>query len=164
MTDQKITPDLLDEIVAEIKPGDNSFEVTRLNDPSALCQVDDWISTGCLPIDLITGGGFPVGRITEVFGDYSTGKSLLATQAVIEAQARDILAIFIDTESAVSKPLMEEIGVDTDLLLYMTPNTMEEVFETTNNLIEVKAKKFGVDYPMLFVWDTIAATTTDFGS
>lgn len=159
-SDSKITPGLIDGIIGDVAPKDGSFEVVRLSSPSALCHVSDWLSSGCLPVDLITGGGFPVGRLTELYGDSATGKSLLATHAVVEAQARDWLTIFVDTESAVSEPLMRQVGVDTDRLLYMTPNTINDVFDTVEKVLDAKDKELGKDHPTLFVWDTVAATTT----
>lgn len=160
MTGSRVTPELVAEVVGAVAPRDGAFEITRLSDPGALCNVTDWVSFGCLPIDLITGGGAPMGRITEIYGDNSTGKSLLATQALVEAQARDFFCVFADVESAVSRPLMEALGVDTGTLVYMTPNTVSEVIESLERLITYKDNVLGSTHPMLFIWDSIAATTT----
>lgn len=148
------------KLMADITPKDDSFEVGTLADPEALCHVDDWISYGCLPIDIITGGGVPMGRITEIYGDNSTGKTLLATGAVIEAQAREILTLYIDAESALSRGRMEELGVDSELLGYVTPDTAEQLFESIDNFLVAKATEFGKEYPALIVWDSVAATST----
>jgi len=101
-----------------------------------------------------------MGRITEIYGDNSTGKTLLATGAVIEAQARDILTLYIDAESALSRDRMEELGVDSELLGYVTPDTAAQLFESIANFLAAKAAEFGKDYPALIVWDSVAATST----
>ena len=138
----------------------DEITVSCLDDPGSLCIVKDWISTGCFPMDMIMGGGFPLGRVTEIFGSEATGKSLLATQAVLAGQARDALCVFADVESAVSKPLMEKLGVDTKKLIYFTPDTVDQLFGRLVEIIDAKNKRLGLDHPMVFVWDSIAATTT----
>jgi recombination protein RecA len=139
---------------------DEGCSVATLSNPSSLCVVKEWIPSGCFPLDLIMGGGFPVGRITEIYGENSTGKSLLATHAIIQGQALGALTVFADVESSVSKPLMEKLGVDVSTLIYFTPDTVNQVFEVWLDLIERKDKELGKDYPMVFVWDSVAATTT----
>lgn len=132
--------------------------LAMLGSPESLSHVDHWISSGSLPLDWIMGGGFPVGRIVEIYGDTSTGKSLIATQLVVEAQAEGYITAFIDTESAVSLPLMEEVGVDVDDLIYSTPDTIEDVFEQMEALIDAKAKH-APDQILVVIWDTVAATS-----
>lgn len=150
----------LDDIIKDVSPKDDEFVVSRLNDPRSLCHVTKWISSGCLPVDLCLGGGFPVGRWTEIYGDNSTGKSLLAAQAVVQAQKLGYLAVFADAESAISIDLMKAIGMDVDKLVYFTPNTVNQLFEMLNELIDSKNARMGKDFPMIFVWDSVAATTT----
>ena len=155
-----LTKDDIAKVLADIKPKDDAFEVGLLSDPQSLCAVKSWIPSGCLPLDIIMGGGYPVGRITEIYGDNSTGKSLLAAQAVAEAQAMGALAVFADVESAVSVPLMAELGVDADSLIYYTPDTVDQLIKILRGAIESKSKRLGAEHPMIFVWDSIAATTT----
>lgn len=160
MADKALTPELLEGILAEARPKDGSVDLLKLSDPRTLCTVKGWISTGCLPIDIITGGGFPIGRITEIFGDHSTGKSLLAAQAVVTAQQAGYLAVFIDAESAIDKCLMESIGVDLSMLAYYAPDSVEEMRKILTSLIDAKDAKMGLDFPMIVVWDSVAATST----
>lgn len=159
MSDSKIKQ-ILKDITPEDDKGYIGYIVTTLDDERSLCHVGTWIPSGCLPIDLILGGGFPVGRLTEIYGDNSTGKSLLAAQAVASAQAMGALALFADVESAVSLDIMEAIGVDVENLLYYTPDTVQQVFEVLESAIESKNKHLGIEHPMIFVWDSVAATTT----
>lgn len=133
-------------------------DVAILDDEESPCVVADWVSTGCLPLDVIMGGGLPVGRITEIYGDTSTGKSLIAAQAVAYAQQEGIVCSYIDTETAVSLPMMEEVGVDISKLLYSQPDTVEQVFEQIEDTIDILTKKFP-DRRLFLVWDSIAATS-----
>lgn len=144
----------------ELKPKGGGYEVSLLSSDDCLCSVDLWLHSGSLAIDMALGGGYPNGRLTEIYGDSSTGKSLLGTEAIIEAQAQGWVTAMVDTESATSKPLMEQLGVDTDILLYTTPDTMEQVHEFVEGSVQAKTKRLGVGHPMLIVWDSIAASTT----
>ena len=135
-----------------------AFQITLLSDESSPCVVSEWLSTGCLVLDAILGGGLPVGRITEVYGDTSTGKSLIAAQVCASVQQAGGIAVMIDTESAVSMPIVEAVGVDIDSLIYTAPDTVEEVFQAIDLALDAKAKS-AEDAVMLIVWDSIAATS-----
>lgn len=155
--------DITDMLKSVNKKGakrEDDIFVSTLADPHSLCIVKDWVSSGCLPIDLIMGGGFPFGRIVEIYGDEASGKSLLATQVVIEAQRIGAMTVFADVEAAVSLPLMKQLGVDVKRLIYFTPDTVSQLFEKFNELIDAKNKRLGLSHPMVFVWDSVAATTT----
>lgn len=134
------------------------LDVSILSDSDSPCVVNEFLSTGCVALDAILGGGLPVGRVTEFYGDASTGKSLIAAQVVALAQQEGNLATYIDTESAVSIDMMREVGVDVDSLIYASPDTIEEVFTTFEKVVELK-KKLKDDSVLLIVWDSIAATS-----
>lgn len=144
----------LDDIIKKVGKG-KEFNLVPLSDESSPCVVRDWMSTGCMALDRIIGGGLPLGRITEVYGDSSTGKSLIASQAVTEAQANGDLVLYMDTERAVSIPMMEAVGVDPSKLIYADPDTIEEVFQLMQEVLEAKKP----ESRLLIVWDSIAATT-----
>lgn len=136
------------------------MEVSLLSSETSPCVVTEWLSSGCIALDRILGGGFPVGRITEVYGDTSTGKSLIAAQVAALAQEDGHIVMMADSESAVSLPIMEAVGVDIDNLIYSNPDTVEEVFEQFEKVIELKAKK----YPgalLVLIWDSVAATSVE---
>lgn len=138
---------------------DEKFGVTLLSDDDSPCVVSEWISTGCLALDEILGGGLPIGRMVEVYGDASTGKSLIAAQVAAVAQYNGDIVMYIDTESAVSIPIMEAVGVDPDKLIYHAPDTVEDVFELMKAVMDAK-EEHDPDRVLLIIWDSVAATTT----
>ena len=132
--------------------------VSLLGDEGSPCVVNEWLSTGCVALDVIMGGGLPVGRVTEIYGDTSTGKSLIAAQVAALAQEDGHIVVMVDTETAVSLPIMEAVGVDISNMLYATPDTVEEVFTIFEKAIVSKAQH-DPDKLLLLIWDSIAATS-----
>lgn len=146
------------EMVTAIKKA-KKLDVSLLGADDSPCTVTEWIPTGCLALDVITGGGSPVGRMMEIYGDPSSGKSLIAAQLAAEAQAAGNIVAYIDTESAVSKGFFEKIGVKVDELIYYAPDTVEEVFEFCDTAINIK-QSIDPDGYMLLIWDSVAATSS----
>jgi len=94
------------------------------------------ISSGCLSLDAAMGvGGIPRGRVTEVFGPESSGKTTLALQMIAEAQKLGGAAAFIDAEHALDPQYARKLGVDIDNLLVSQPDTGEQALEITGALI-----------------------------
>src|SRR5512142_1599772 len=94
------------------------------------------ISTGSISIDAALGiGGFPRGRISEIFGPVSSGKTTLALQVIAEAQRIGGMAAFIDVEHALDPTYARKLGVDVDNLLVSQPDYGEQALEITNALI-----------------------------
>lgn len=94
------------------------------------------IPTGSLGLDLALGvGGFPKGRVIEIYGPESSGKTTLAMHAIAEAQKKGGLAAFIDAEHAFDKFYAEKIGINTTDLLISQPDDGEQALEITDNLI-----------------------------
>lgn len=108
------------------------------------------IPTGSLSIDLALGGGFPKGRIIEVYGPESSGKTTLTLHAIAEIQKQGGTAAFIDAEHALDPVYAKRIGVDTDNLLLSQPDNGEQALEITETLVRSNA----VD---LIVVDSVAA-------
>lgn len=136
-------------------------KVTFLSDDDSPCIVHETMSTGCLSLDAILGGGLPVGRITEIYGDKSTGKSLIAAYVAAIAQEEGHAVLYIDTESAVSIDMVKAIGVDVDSIMYAVPDTLdgkEGVFQLIEDTIEAKKKEYP-DGILLVIWDSIAASS-----
>jgi recombination protein RecA len=149
----------MDGLIEDLKKSKNvHVDFSLLADDTSPCVVSEWMSTGCLALDTIMGGGAPVGRIVEIFGDNSTGKSLIAAQIAAVAQEDGALVAYVDTESAVSLKIMEAVGVDTKKLLYTSPDTVEEVFEFFEAVIDSKMKRFP-NKRIVLIWDSIAATS-----
>ena len=94
------------------------------------------ISSGSLGIDIITGvGGFPKGRIVEIFGPESSGKTTVTLHLIAKAQAQGGVCAFIDAEHALDAKYAKQLGVDTDKLLISQPNNGEEALEIADALI-----------------------------
>jgi len=149
-------------VAAELAKGlvEADLGVSLLSSETSPCVVTEWLSSGCIALDRILGGGFPVGRMTEIYGDTSTGKSLIAAQIAALAQEDGHIVMMADSESAVSLPIMEAVGVDIDNLIYSNPDTVEEVFEQFEKAIELKAKKYP-DALLVLIWDSVAATSVE---
>jgi recombination protein RecA len=96
----------------------------------------DSISTGSLGLDIGLGvGGFPKGRVIEIYGPESSGKTTLAMHCIAEAQKKGGLCAFVDAEHAFDKFYAEKIGLDTNELLISQPDDGEQALEITDNLI-----------------------------
>ena len=116
-------------------------------DNDAPTHVTEFISSGCSMLDLAISnrpnGGFPVGRITEITGLEASGKSLLAAHTLAETQKRGGLAVYIDTEAATSAEFLEAIGADLKTMLYVPLETIEEIFETIETIVDGVRKSDG---------------------
>ena len=101
-------------------------------DTKAPSEVRGWVGSGSSMLDLAISnrkeGGFPVGRITEITGLEASGKSLLAAHALANCQKEGGLAVYIDTENAVSREFLEAIGLDLEKMLYVPLETIEDIF------------------------------------
>ena len=94
------------------------------------------ISTGSLGLDLAIGiGGLPKGRIIEIYGPESSGKTTVALHAVAEAQKAGGVAAFIDAEHALDPAYAKALGVDIDSLIISQPDTGEQALEITDTLV-----------------------------
>lgn len=109
-------------------------------------------SSGSLSLDLALGGGFPVGRIIEIYGPESSGKTTLSLHAIAEVQRAGGRAAFIDAEHALDLSYAKKIGVDVDSLLVAQPDDGEQALEITETLV----RSGGID---LIVIDSVAALT-----
>ena len=102
--------------------------------------IENSISTGCLSLDVALGvGGVPKGRIVEIFGPESSGKTTLALHIVAEAQKAGGFAAFIDAEHAVDPEYSKKLGVNTEELLISQPDTGEQALEICETLVRSSA-------------------------
>jgi len=131
-----------------------------LDSPS---NVSGWVGTGSSMLDLAISnrphGGFPIGRITEITGLEASGKSLLATHALADCQRQGGLGVYIDTESAVSSEFLEAIGVDLTKMLYVPLETMEDIFEAIESIVE-SIRKSNKDRLVTIVVDSVMGAST----
>jgi recombination protein RecA len=132
-------------------------------DDDSPSNVSEWVSSGCSMLDLAISnrpyGGFPVGRITEITGLEASGKSLLAAHTLAETQKKGGLAVYIDTESATSSEFLTAIGVDLKTMLYVPLETIEEIFETIETIVE-GVRKSDKDRLVTIVVDSIMGAST----
>lgn len=146
--DQKILA--LDQAIIQIEKQFGKGSIMRLGDDSAKVKVPA-ISTGSLELDIALGiGGIPRGRITEIFGPESSGKTTLMLHVVAQAQKVGGIAAFVDAEHALDPSYAAKLGVVTDQLLVSQPDTGEEALEITEALVRSGA----VD---IIVIDSVAA-------
>ncbi|MGB1242918.1 MAG: recombinase RecA [Chitinophagales bacterium] len=124
--------------------------VMKLGDTKGVVKTDT-IPTGCLGLDIALGiGGYPKGRVIEVYGPESSGKTTLAIHAIAQVHKKGGLAAFIDAEHAFDKNYAEALGVDVDNLFMSQPDNGEQALEIAEHLIRSAA----VD---LIVIDSVAA-------
>lgn len=122
--------------------------IRRLGDTTTVDV--ELINSGSLSMDLALGGGYPKGRIIEIFGPESSGKTTLALHAIAEIQKRGGTAAFIDAEHALDPAYARKLGVDTDNLLVSQPDNGEQALEICETLVRSNA----VD---MVVVDSVAA-------
>ena len=151
--EEKLNPKvkILEEAVKEIKERFGEGSIMRLGEAP---RVDvDAIPTGALSLDLALGvGGIPKGRIVEIYGPESSGKTTLTLHVVAEAQKRGGLAAFVDAEHALDPEYAKKIGVRIDDLLISQPDNGEQALD----IVEALVRSGGVD---VVVIDSVAALT-----
>lgn len=131
---------------------------SNLSNPEGINHVTDFISTRCLPLDIIMGGfGVPVGRLVEMYGDTSTGKTMIALQVLAECQARGGIAVMLDSETTTDIDIASAVGINPDTLIYENPETIEEVWSYIEKAIAAK-QEIANKAPMVIVWDSVAST------
>jgi recombination protein RecA len=125
----------LDLALSQIEKQFGKGSILRLGSKDAIVPVSV-ISTGSISLDAALGvGGFPRGRINEIFGPESSGKTTIALQVVAEAQKKGGIAAFIDVEHALDPIYAKKLGVDVDNLLVSQPDYGEQALEITSHLI-----------------------------
>ena len=136
--------------VGQIEKQFGKGAIMRLGQKGGLQQADA-ISTGSISIDYALGiGGFPRGRVVEVFGPESSGKTTLTLQVIAEAQRAGGMAAFVDAEHALDAEYAKKLGVDIDNLLVSQPDNGEQALE----IVEVLVRSNSVD---VVVVDSVAA-------
>ena len=124
----------IDTAMAQIEKMYGKGSIMRLGDQTNLAV--DYIPTGSLALDVALGiGGLPKGRIVEIYGPESSGKTTLALHVVAEAQKRGGEVAFVDAEHALDPVYAAALGVDTDNLLVSQPDTGEQALEITDALV-----------------------------
>jgi len=126
-------------------------------------DIKDFVSTGSTMLDLAISnkpdGGIAVGRITELNGLESSGKSLIGAHILAETQMKGGVAVYIDTETAVSTEFLESIGVDVQSMLYLHLETVEDIFSAIEEIV-AKVRESDKDRLVTILVDSLAAATT----
>lgn len=152
MAEKKTGSTQLDAVLAQIKKEFGDAAIMRMGDAEAAKNIPV-IPTGALSLDLALGvGGLPRGRVVEVYGQESSGKTTLTLHVIANAQKAGGLAAFVDAEHAMDPGYARKIGVDLDNLLVSQPNSGEEALTITEQLI----KSGALD---VIVIDSVAALT-----
>lgn len=140
----------LDLVMSQIDRNFGKGTIMRLGDATQM-KVET-ISTGALTLDLALGGGIPKGRVVEIYGPESSGKTTVALHSIAEVQKAGGIAAFVDAEHALDPIYAQNLGVDIDNLLVSQPDTGEAGLEIVDQLIRSNA----ID---LVVVDSVAALT-----
>ena len=150
LDDQKERNKALDIAVGQIEKQFGKGSIMRLGQRGAIAPVES-IPTGAISIDYALGiGGMPRGRVVEVYGPESSGKTTLALQVIAEAQKSGGMAAFVDAEHALDAKYAQKLGVDLENLLVSQPDNGEQALE----IVEVLIRSGGVD---VVVVDSVAA-------
>lgn len=150
MPDNKDRLKALDNVLSQIEKQFGKGSIMRLGDENARTNIES-IPTGALELDIALGiGGIPKGRIIEIYGPESSGKTTVSLHVLAEAQKRGGIAAFIDAEHALDPVYAKNIGVDTDNLILSQPDTGEQALEIVDALVRSGA----VD---VIVVDSVAA-------
>jgi recombination protein RecA len=124
-------------------------------------DVPGWVSTGADMLDLaisnIPHGGLPFGRVVEIVGFESSGKSLLALHIAKSTQAQGGVVVYLDTEASMNRQFATAVGVDISAMAYSQPDYLEQVYESVDKVIE-KVRSVNSDKPVTIIVDTIMAT------
>ena len=150
LDDLKERTKAIDIAVGQIEKQFGKGSIMRLGQRNAIAPIEA-ISTGAISVDYALGiGGFPRGRVTEVFGPESSGKTTLALQVIAEAQKGGGMAAFVDAEHALDAQYAQKLGVDLENLLVSQPDNGEQALE----IVEVLVRSNSVD---VVVVDSVAA-------
>lgn len=155
--------DFTNDLIRSLNKEHGSKIAYNLSTDQSPTHVKRWISSGSRQLDAIIAnkpnGGAPEGRIVEIFGPPSIGKSHIATQFAKTTQKMGGLVVYIDTENATSVENLALLGVDVSRrFVYVDTHCTEEVFQVAESTI-LKAKAMNKDVPVTIIWDSVAASS-----
>jgi len=158
--EKKGEDDFVKYVVKQIEQKFGSGAATTLSSDTIISHVPGYVRTGCTGLDYaISRPGIPLGRLTEVCGFESVGKTLLGIHILTECQKMGGVAVLIDSEQAFEPAWAKQIGLDADRLVCLQPDSQEEVFAQMEYVIKtVKEKKSKV--PMVILLDSLAGAPT----
>lgn len=156
--------DITSDLIKDLNKQFQSRVAFNLSEDAAPTVIKRWISTGSVLLDYIVSnrrdGGMPEGRIVEISGMPSTGKSHIAFLMAKHVQAMGGLVVYIDTENAVPVDKLAAMGIDVrKRFVYCDTHCTEEVFSIIESTITKAKAVMDKDIPILVVWDSVAATS-----
>jgi len=161
--EENTSDDFTRDLIKSLNKENGSRVAYNLSVDDSPTHVKRWISTGSMLLDYICSnrrnGGLPEGRIVEIFGPPSIGKSHIATQIARTTQHKGGIVVYIDTENATSVENLGMLGVDVSKrFVYVDTHCTEEVLSIAEATI-MKAKAMDKDIPVTIVWDSVAASS-----
>ena len=158
-----MTTDFTSDLIKSLNKEHGSRVAYNLAIDTSPTHVNRWISTGSKQLDYIVSGrpdgGLPEGRIIEIFGPPSIGKSHIAIQVAKSTQESGGIVVYIDTENATSVENLGALGVDiTTRFVYVDTHCTEEVLSIAEKTI-LRAKELDKDVPITIIWDSVAASS-----
>ena len=155
--------DFTSELISSLNKDHGSRIAYNLSVDTSPTHVKRWISSGSKQLDLVisnrANGGLPEGRIVEVFGPPSIGKSHIATQIARATQVMGGIVVYIDTENGTSVENLAALGVDVSKrFVYVDTHCTEEVLDIAEKTI-LRAKAMAKDVPITIIWDSVAASS-----
>ena len=150
------------ELIKQLNKEHASNIAFNLGTGIAPTEIKRWISTGSRQLDCICSnkgvGGFAEGRIVEIQGASSSGKSHIAYECIKDCQRQGGIAVYIDTENATSLENLKRVGIDIkNRFVFVQSSCIEEVFSVAESAI-LKARGMTKDVPVVIIWDSVAAT------
>tara|TARA_Y100001970_G_scaffold294227_1_gene448819 strand:+ start:3661 stop:4857 length:1197 start_codon:yes stop_codon:yes gene_type:complete len=163
MAKKKKDDDFTADLIKSLNKDHGARVAYNLSVDDSPTHVKRWIRTGSRQLDYIvsgkTKGGLPEGRIVEIFGPPSIGKSHIAIQIAKSTQEAGGIVVYIDTENATSVENLDALGVDIEhRFVYVDTHCTEEVLSIAEKTI-LKAKALKKDVPITIIWDSVAATS-----
>lgn len=144
----------MQRLVSIVRKKVKGSSISALSDSDALADVKEFIPSGFIGLDEILGGGWAVGRASEVFGDEACGKSALAHMAIKGVQDLGGMAVLLDYEAALDERKLLKIGIDPERLIYEVPDHIEQGWDIIWSIMD-ELRVNPPSAPMLIVWDSI---------
>jgi recombination protein RecA len=156
--------DVAKSLIKELNKVMGSRVAFNLSTDEAPTKIKRWLSMGSKQLDYVVsnrkGGGLPEGRIIEISGQPSIGKSHIAYHLARNVQQQGGLVVYVDTENAIPLERLAELGVDVSKrFVYCDTHCTEEVFSIIESTITKAKSLLSKDVPILVIWDSVAATS-----
>jgi recombination protein RecA len=161
-TQSDLGDDFVQDLIKDLNREHQTRVAWNLSTDMSPTHIKRWVSTGSIQLDYAVankrGGGLPEGRIIEIYGKPSIGKSHIAAQICRACQRMGGIAVYIDTENAVNPENLRALGVDVSKrFVYVETGCVEDTFQVMDSII-TKTKAANKDVPVVIIWDSVAAT------